>query len=191
MMGRGVVALLFLLGFASGTMGQEFSLEKTVELCQSCHGENGLPEDREIPIIWGQTWYYIYVQLRDYKAGRRANEIMSEIAADLEKKDMKALASYFSEKKWPRADIPATDAAISRGERHAVTGQCAQCHSTYKGDSRVPRVAGQYPEYLRKTMLDFKNKVRLNSPAKGSLMGSFEDSALHDIAQFCANVTVR
>jgi cytochrome c553 len=169
----------------------EFNLEETVQLCATCHGESGLPEDRQMPIIWGQTWYYIYVQLRDYKAGRRANEIMSGIVADLDKENMKALATYFSEKQWPDAQLQLDETAIQQGERHTVAGQCSQCHSTYKGDSRVPRLAGQYSEYLTKTMLDFKNKIRLNSPAKGSLLASYLDDDLKKISQYLANLRVR
>ncbi len=174
-----------------GARGEEFNLEEIVALCAACHGEAGLPEDREIPIIWGQTWYYIYVQLRDYKAGRRANEIMSDIAAGLEKNDMKALASYFSEKAWPAAQIKADETAITKGERQTVAGQCSQCHSTYRGDSRIPRLGGQHREYMTKTMLDFKNKVRLNSPAKGSLMASYSDEDLKNISEYLGSLSVR
>ena len=34
-----------------------------------------------MPITWGQNYYYLYVQLKDYASGRRANEIMNPIAA--------------------------------------------------------------------------------------------------------------
>ncbi len=54
-----------------------------VALCTSCHGEDGRPIEPDIPIIWGQEYYYLYVQLKDYKSGLRAHEIMNEIAADL------------------------------------------------------------------------------------------------------------
>lgn len=184
------LAIVTIAGGAGSARAEKFNLQETVELCASCHGEVGLPEDRKIPIIWGQTWYYIYVQLRDYKAGRRANEIMSEIVKPFEKKDLQDLATYFSEKKWPAAAISVDEAAAEKGDQQAVAGQCSQCHSTYKGDSRVPRVASQFPEYLTKTMLDFKNKVRLNSPAKGSLMAAFSDEAINDISAYLAGLSV-
>ncbi len=50
-----------------------------------------------MPVIWGQQFYYLYVQLKDYKAGRRQNEIMSSIVADLSREELKALAQYFSD----------------------------------------------------------------------------------------------
>ena len=65
-------------------------VSEQIALCTACHGAEGLPEDPAIPIIWGQEYYYIYVQLRDYQAGRRENEIMGGIVADLSRDQMKA-----------------------------------------------------------------------------------------------------
>ena len=57
-------------------------ISATLELCFSCHGENGAAEDASIPILAGQNLHYIYTQLKDYKAGRRAGPIMGPIAAE-------------------------------------------------------------------------------------------------------------
>ncbi|MDH3314759.1 MAG: cytochrome C, partial [Gammaproteobacteria bacterium] len=66
-----------------------------------------------------------------------------------------------------------------------TAGQCVQCHlGGYEGNSRVPRLAGQQVGYLEKTMLDFKNKVRLNSPAKGSLLKDYSDGDIAAMAHF-------
>ncbi len=37
-------------------------------------------------------------------------------------------------------------------------------------------------------MLEFKNKVRLNSPAKGSLFGAYEDADLQAMAHYLAGL---
>ena len=39
-----------------------------------------------------------------------------------------------------------------------------------------------------RTMLEFKHKVRLNSPAKGSLLKSFEDAGIEELAHFLATL---
>ncbi len=188
---RLVALVLFLCGVATTSAVAQvegFDLEETVMLCASCHGEHGIPEDREIPIIWGQEFYYIYVQLKDYKAGRRANEIMNGMAVEFDKDQMKQLSQYFSEKQWPEVEDDSDDGLADRGEGSLAAGQCSQCHSTYHGDSRVPRLAGQYREYLERTMLEFKEDVRLNSPAKGSLMGSFSDEQIAEMAHHLAGL---
>ena len=49
-------------------------------------------------------------------------------------------------------------------------------------------MAGQQEAYLLRTMLEFKRKVRLNSPAKGSLLKSYEDAGIEALAHFLATL---
>lgn len=183
----GIFALLFV---SMASYSDESSpIAARIVVCESCHGgENGIPVNETTPILAGQEYYYMYVQLKDYKAGRRANPNMSAMVQDLTKEDMKALAEHFSTKEWPRVIADSDDSKAAAGESALSAGQCSQCHSTYKGDSRVPRLAGQQRLYLQQTMSDFKNKVRLNSPAKGSLMDSFDEDALQAMAYHLSNL---
>lgn len=167
-----------------------FNLEERVAVCSGCHGADGKPVDASTPVLAGQEFYYLYVQLKDYQAGRRANPIMSAMVQGLSKDNMKALAQHFSDMPWPRIVADSDDTKAASGESALGAGQCSQCHSTYVGDSRVPRLAGQQLPYLTQTMLDFKNKVRLNSPAKGSLMDSFSDDDLEAMAHYLAAIQV-
>jgi len=164
-------------------------IRERLEVCAGCHGELGASKDPEVPILAGQEYYYLYVQLKDFKAGRRASVDMEPIVEDMEKKDMKALAQFFSEQTWPNIPYRASPEQASIGATATTAGQCVACHlGAYDGNSRVPRLAGQYPEYLERTMDDFKNKVRLNSPAKGSLMISYSDEDIAAMAAFLGNL---
>ena len=58
------------------------SIAEKVEVCAGCHGKDGKPTDKTMPVIWGQQSGYIYIQLRDFKRGDRKNEIMQPIAAN-------------------------------------------------------------------------------------------------------------
>lgn len=178
-------ALLTLIGYSHA---QEQDIEQTIATCQSCHGANGVPVSADIPVLEGQEYYYLYVQLKDYKSGSRANPIMSQMVQNLSKDDMKALAQHFSEQPWPKVAAELDDSKASKGSSALAAGQCSQCHSTYQGDSRVPRLAGQQVVYLQQTMKDFKNKVRKNSPAKGSLMDSFSEEDLEAMAHYLAGL---
>ena len=182
------VVLAFGAAAAQTRIADDFDLEGTLETCAGCHGEHGVPISEDIPILWGQQFYYFYVQLKDFKSGLRANEIMQPIASEFSKDQMKALATYFAEKTWP--DIPAAKDSdkANRGQTQTGAGECAQCHNRYLGDSRLPRLAGQQEAYLLRAMLEFKNKIRLNSAAKGSLMKSFEDTNLEELAHFLATL---
>ena len=46
-------------------------------LCASCHGANGLPVVEKAPILFGQHSFYLLTQLRDFRAGRRASDLMA------------------------------------------------------------------------------------------------------------------
>lgn len=164
-------------------------IDDLVELCTTCHGEDGRPIEPDYPIIWGQEFYYLYVQLKDYQAGRRENEIMQGIVADLTKEQMQALSQHFSEREWPRIGFGASEVDIAQGEIATGAGQCTQCHlGGYDGDSRIPRLAGQNPAYLERTMLEFKNRVRMNAPDKGALLRAYEDDDIRAMANLLAGL---
>ena len=174
----------------SGSIADEYAeILEILETCASCHGESGLPKEDNIPINAGQELYYLYVQMKDIKSGMRKSEVMEPFLEDLNKKQLMSLAKYFSEQKWPRIQFKGNPETVKKGELGMSAGQCAACHlGSYTGNSRVPRLAGQQPKYLEKTMLDFKNKVRKNSPAKGSLMSSFSDSDIAAMAEFLGDL---
>ena len=151
-------------------------------------GAAGLPSRPDVPILWGQEFYYLYVQLKDYKAGRRQNAEMGAIVASLSKPEMQALAQHFPGQAWPATGFASDSADAARGEMATVAGLCVQCHlGGYEGNSRIPRLAGQQVGYLERTMLEFKNKVRMNSPAKASLMAAYEDEDITAMARYLAD----
>ena len=102
---RMTVSLLLALSIAPAAFAQ--SIEEKAQVCSACHGEKGIPQDNATPIIAGQHQGYLYLQLRDYKLGSRANDVMAPIAQALERDEMMALAEYFSKQPWPNLRQPA------------------------------------------------------------------------------------
>lgn len=181
-----IVTLVLLLLSCSGARAD--GLAQKVEICKDCHGAAGLPTRPEVPIIWGQEFYYLYVQMKDYKAGRRQNPEMSVIVASLSKQEMRELAQRFASQAWPSTGFAAESTDIARGETASAAGLCTQCHlGGYEGSSRIPRLAGQQVGYLERTMLEFKNKTRMNSPAKASLMAAYEEEDIAAMARYLAD----
>lgn len=160
-----------------------------VELCASCHGADGKPVLEGAPIIWGQQMFYLLTQLRDYRAGRRANETMAPVAADLSDEEAKALAEFFSAQPWPAVSFAASEDQRPAAESAIASAQCPQCHlATFRGDSRIPRVANQMPDYLNRTMLDLKNGVRKNAQAMSSLLHDISDEDIAALANYLASL---
>src|ERR1700732_4775619 len=185
----GVVILGALLG-AGATPAVAQSIAQKAEVCAGCHGQDGKPIDKTIPIIWGQQLGYTYIQLRDFKRGDRKNEIMQPIAASLEKDDMLAIAEYFSKKKWPDLGQPRSPKEISeRALRANSSVGCTGCHlDQFQGDGTVPRLAGMSREYLTKTMDDFRSRARGNNPGMSDLMLATVPEDLAALAEYLSGL---
>ena len=177
------------LALAIPVLAQDaFDLEREIQLCTGCHGQQGVPVNPEYPILWGQEYFYLFTQLRDYAAGRRQNEIMTPIAAKYDRAQAKALAEHFAGLAWPNIQASAEDGDRQITERAASGGQCSACHGIWNGNSNVPRLMGQQPGYLRKTMLDFKNEVRMNAPDKISTMQKLDDATIEAMARYLSTL---
>jgi len=166
------------------------SIEEKTQICAGCHGADGKPVDKTTPVIWGQQAGYIYVELRDYKRGDRASDIMQPIVSSMERDDMQTIAEYFSKKPWPDLGEPRASKAIAERASSANRSVgCTGCHlDHFQGDSTVPRLAGLSTEYLTKTMADFRTRARGNNPGMSDLMLATSPDDIAALAQFLAGL---
>jgi cytochrome c553 len=171
----------------SGTASAQ-TIEDFAQACAGCHGEQGVPQEKTTPIIWGQKEGYLYIELRDFKRGTRKNDIMSPIAAALERDQMLALAAYFSAKPWPSLGQPAAPKAVAeRALRANGSVGCTGCHlDQFHGDGTVPRLSGMSREYLAKTIADFRSRARGNNPGMSDLMRATSQEDLDALVQYLA-----
>ncbi len=166
------------------------SLDDNVLMCAACHGENGVPQEKQTPVIWGQTEGYLYLQLRDYKRGDRKNDAMQPISEQLERDDMFALAKYFAQKPWPYLGQPpaSKDVAAEAVRANGSVG-CTGCHQDgYQGEGTQPRLAGQSHDYMLQTMLDFRTGKRGNNPGMSDLMKATSEADINAMAAFLAGM---
>jgi cytochrome c553 len=166
------------------------NIEAKVQVCTACHGENGVPQQKVMPVIWGQQLGYLFIELRDFKSGARKNELMSPIAQTLDQADLMPLAQYFSQKAWPNLQQPPAAADVAaQAQRANVSIGCTGCHQDgYKGDSTQPRLAGQNHDYLAKTMADFRSGARGNNPGMTDLMKATPEPDLAALATYLAGL---
>jgi cytochrome c553 len=177
---------------ASAADDDEFAaVRDTIQACSACHGELGAKPLPNNPILAGQEYYYLYTQLKDFKSGLRKNEVMKPIVDILELDQMKLLAKFFSQQTWPTISHEANPATTKLALEAIETAECIACHlGDFRGNSRVPRLAGQYPEYLTKTMLDFKARVRNNAPDKATLLALYSEEEIKALADYLASLSV-
>ncbi|MGE5170349.1 MAG: c-type cytochrome [Rudaea sp.] len=76
--------------------GDAMAGRQKAQMCQACHGTDGLSKVPDAPNIAGQVETYLVTQLKAFKAGARKNESMSVVASTLSDQDIENLAAYFS-----------------------------------------------------------------------------------------------
>jgi cytochrome c553 len=181
------------LAAAASTWAQENKkLQEQVQLCAACHGEDGVPKDKLVPVIWGQHEGYLYLQLRDYKRGDRKHEQMTAVIDQLERDDMAALAKYFSQKPWPKLNQPSAkdDVALKAAQANTAVG-CTGCHQDqFRGEGTQARLAGQTKDYLLRTMIETRSGVRGNNPGMTSLMKSIKEDDIAALADYLSGLTI-
>jgi cytochrome c553 len=185
----GIVVFLIALDVCATPLNAQ-SIEEKVQVCTGCHGQNGKPVDKTIPVIWGQQQGYLYIQLRDFKRGDRKNDIMQPIVASMERADMLAIAEYFSKKPWPDLGQPrAPKEVANRALRANASVGCTGCHlDQFQGDGTVPRLAGMSRDYLTKTIGDFRSRARGNNPGMSDLMLAAVPEDLAALTEYLAGL---
>jgi cytochrome c553 len=76
------------------------------QLCQACHGVDGISKVPDAPNIAGQVEGYLAVQLRAFKSGARRNDAMTLVAAQLSEQDIDNLAAWYSSIEVSVAKLP-------------------------------------------------------------------------------------
>ncbi|MCX8517297.1 MAG: cytochrome c [Rhodoferax sp.] len=64
--------------------------------CALCHGPNGISTLPNAPNLAGQQAIYLTEQLRNYRSGKRQNDVMNVIAKPLTDAEIAQLAAWFA-----------------------------------------------------------------------------------------------
>jgi cytochrome c553 len=80
------------LGFA----GDVAAGKARAGMCATCHGPLGISQLPNAPHLAGQPEIYTIEQLKLYRSGKRANEVMAVIAKSLSDKDIEDLAAWYA-----------------------------------------------------------------------------------------------
>ena len=147
------------------------------QVCASCHGA-------------GQTWRYIYVQLKDFKEGRRSDPVMSPMAAPLSREDMIDIANFYAAQVPAPSNFKTDDAKVRLGKAKADETLCAMCHlGGFSGQNEIPRVAGQQYAYVVKQLKDFKARTRTNDAGNmTSVAQTLSDADIENLGHYIASL---
>jgi len=169
------------------------SAENTVKtVCSACHGLDGNSVITANPKLAAQHPEYLFKQLTEFKSGKRANAVMSGMAAGLSDDDMKGLATYFSGQSL-KLGAAKTNGKGSLGEKIYRGGiaatnvpACAACHgATGSGlPKQFPRLGGQHADYTLTQLRTFRTGERANAPMMMTIATKMTDAEMAAVADY-------
>lgn len=110
--------------------------------------------------------------------------MMQSMAANLNEEDIKNVAAYFASLSPATGNSNAADDIPGKNK----VAMCLGCHgSNAQGLSSFPRLAGQQPAYLKKQLLNFKNKTRKGGPMN-SIASSLSEQDIDEISTYLGNL---
>jgi cytochrome c553 len=191
MSGVGIAAGIVLAALPHALWAQDVEAgRKKAEACVACHGPNGNSSVPQFPILAGQTARYVYLQLKDFKEGRRKEPAMEPIVKELTREDMFDLAAYFAAQRQRPLEFKVDEARAARGKAKADEVLCTMCHlGGFRGQNEIPRVSGQHFDYIVKQLRDFKTYRRTNDAGNmASVSKTLSDEDIIDLAHYLTSL---
>lgn len=151
--------------------------------CASCHGDNGQAPTLNWPHLAGQRAAYTAKMLLDYQSRLRLEnkgaQLMHDVAVMMTPQQIADVSAFYSSLPAPRDDgtpRPAVkndglsaEQLVRKGDPARLITPCASCHGVkgQGGKLEASALAGQNPQYLTRTLLDYQSGQRANDAAKG------------------------
>jgi cytochrome subunit of sulfide dehydrogenase len=128
----------------------------TLQGCFACHGPAGNSQGPAIPSIAGLPRDYLLQGLKAYRHGGRFSTLMGRLLRGVTDEQLVEMADFFSRQvtEIPKQRIDWDQASRGR-QLHRL--YCRKCHGDRKRepDAGVPRLNGQWMDYLRWTLQDY------------------------------------
>ncbi len=170
--------------------------EASFAACAACHGADGNSAITTNPKLAHQHPEYLVKQLQEFKSGKRANAVMSGMAATLSEDDMKNVAAWLTTKE-PKHGFAKDKELVALGEKIYKGGiadrqiaACAGCHSpTGAGiPSQYPRLSGQHQDYTVTQLQNFRVGVRNNSVQMTMVAAKLNDKEIQAVSDYIAGL---
>jgi len=165
-------------------------------VCAACHGADGNSGTPANPKLAQQHPEYLIKQLQEFKSGKRANAIMSGMAAALSEDDMRNIA-YWLASKTAKPGFAKDKETVVLGERiyrGGITDRqvpaCAGCHSPNGAGipSQYPRLSGQHAEYASAQLTAFRDGIRKNNSVMSQVAAKLNDREIKALADYVAGL---
>jgi cytochrome c553 len=165
-------------------------------VCAACHAADGNSTTPVNPKLAQQHPEYLVKQLQEFKAGKRANAVMSGMVAALSDDDMRNIA-YWLASKQAKAGFAKDKDTVALGERIYRGGiadrqiaACAGCHSPNGAGipAQYPRLSGQHADYTTAQLTAFRDGVRKNSVQMMGVAAKMNDREIKAVADYISGL---
>ena len=165
-------------------------------VCGACHTADGSRGVAANPILQGQHAEYLVKQLTEFKAGKRANAVMTGMASMLSEADMKNVAAFYASKQ-AKPGFSKNKDSVALGEKIYRGGvadrqipACAGCHSPNGAGipAQYPRIASQHGDYLEAQLNSFRSGARSNSAQMTAIAAKLNDKEIKAVADYIAGL---
>jgi len=177
---------------------------KKTAMCVGCHGIIGyqasFPEIHKVPKIAGQSATYISAALGAYQEGARKHPTMRAIAASLTEQDIADLAAYYGQLGMAEGEaVPAQAKAPSEHVQELIArdkeNACTKCHGVNfntPNDGTVPKLAGQYADYLTVALKSYKVENHAMLGRSNGVMGGqakkYSNAEIKELASYISSL---
>lgn len=160
-----------------------------VQGCAACHGTKGVSTIAQTPSLAGQPNIFTQYQLVFMRDGGRKPGVMSAVVKTLTDDNIRELGAYYES--LPPPPALKTPAKIDEAKVMALIKprRCDSCHKEdFSGQGETGRLAGQRPDYLIKSLKDFRTAER-RGRGLGAMMEvsvTLQDEDIQMIAAYLA-----
>ncbi len=170
--------------------------EAAYAMCIACHAADGNSTTPVNPKLAQQHPEYLIKQLQEFKSGKRANAVMSGMAAGLSDADMRNISFWLASKQAKPGFAKDKD-TVALGERIYRGGipdrqiaACASCHSPNGAGmpSQYPRLSGQHADYTASQLVQFRDGVRKNNLQMTQVAAKMNDREIKAVSDYIAGL---
>ncbi len=184
------LGLLVFLAAPAAMAAEKRPVETVKTVCSKCHGPDGRGVSELFPRLAGQQAAYLERQLKAFRGRDRgdthARSYMWGVAGAMSDAAIHGLATYLGSRPAPKGEPSADSALVARGKEIFEKGVaergvpiCAECHgAAATGMEEIPRLAGQYRDYLYRQIREFRGLLRRNDVMHDQTKAISDEEAL-------------
>ena len=154
-------AALAMASAAAAQTAPSVKAPAVAQTCIACHGVKGISSTKNTPSLAGQPDIFTQYQLVFMRDGARDAGVMKPFVKNLTDENIRDIGAYYAALPPPPPLAAKADIDTARVTALLTSRHCDSCHKAdFSGQGESARLAGQRPEYLKKSLHDYRTGER-------------------------------